>query len=116
MINPANFVDKGFLHTRYSTHPGIMAIPKEEGRMDNAEAKRHRLVLIFQYGQKAMQWTQARDAQVRDELRKIEKELGMTAEEIMDEALRNTDIFRQHHRPVGHGSGRPEETPDTSGQ
>lgn len=79
--------------------------------MDNAEAKRQRLVLIFQYGQKAMQWTL-----IHDELRKIEKELGMTAEEIMDEALRNTDIFQQHHRPAGHGAGGPEETPDTSGQ
>lgn len=84
--------------------------------MDNAEAKRQRLILIFQYGQKAMQWTLTRNTQIRDELRKIEKELGMTAEEIMDEAMRNTDLSRQHGRPVGHGVSGNEKDPDTSVQ
>lgn len=79
--------------------------------MDNAEAKRQRLALIFQYGQKAMQWTL-----IHDELRKIEKDLGMTAKEIMDEAMRNTDLSRQHGRPVGHGASRNEKDPDTSDQ
>ncbi len=77
--------------------------------MDNADVKRQRLALIFQYGQKAMQWSL-----IHDELRKIEKDLGMTAEEIMDEAMRNTDITRQHGRPVGHGVSVNEKDSDTS--
>lgn len=84
--------------------------------MDSADVKKQRLVLIFQYGQKAMQWMLTRDVQIRDELRKIEKDLGMTAEEIMDEAMRNTDIFRQNGQNVGHGVNGNEKDPDTSDQ
>jgi hypothetical protein len=63
-----------------------------------------------------MQWTLTRDTQIRDELRKIEKYLGMTAEEIMDETMRNTDIFRQHRQNVGHGVNGNEKDRDTSDQ
>jgi len=78
--------------------------------------KDHKLALIFRYGRLAMQWTLTRDTQIRDELRKIEKDLGMTAEEIMDETMRNTDIFRQHGQNVGHGVNGNEKDPDTSDQ
>ena len=79
--------------------------------------KDHKLALIFRYGRLAMQSTQTRDGYpIRDELRKIEKDLGMTAEEIMDETMRNTDIFRQHGQNVGHGVNGNEKDPDTSDQ
>ncbi len=84
--------------------------------MSDADMKNPKLALIFRYGRLAMQWTQTRDARIRDELRKIEKELGMTAEEIMDEAMRNTDHFRQHGRPVGRGVSGNEKPPGTSDQ
>ncbi len=84
--------------------------------MSDTGMKDHRLALIFQYGQKAMQWTLTRDPHIRDELHKIEKELGITAEEIMDEAMRNTDRFRQHGQNVGHGVSGNEKDPDTSDQ
>lgn len=84
--------------------------------MSDTDMKNPKLALIFRYGKLTMQWTLTRDTRIRDELRKIEKDLGMTTEEIMDEAMRNTDRFRQHHQPAGHGTGGPEETPDTSGQ
>lgn len=78
--------------------------------------KDHKLALIFRYAKLAMQWSLTRDTQIRDELRKIEKDLGMTAEEIMDEAMRNTDIFRQHGQNVGHEVNGNEKDPDTSDQ
>lgn len=76
----------------------------------------HKLALIFRYAKLAMQWTLTRDARIRDELRQIEKDLGMTAEEIMDEALRNTDSLQQHGQNVDHGVGKNEKKPDTSDQ
>ncbi len=82
--------------------------------MSDTDMKNHKLALIFRYAKLAMQWTLTRDARIRAELRKIENDLGMTAEEIMDEAMRNTDRFRQHGQNVGHGISGNEKDPDTS--
>ena len=51
---------------------------------------------LFRYGQLAMQYTKNKDPNIAQQLREIEKELGMDAKEVMDEVMRHTDIFAVH--------------------
>lgn len=48
---------------------------------------------IFRYARLAANYNQSRSSKIAAELRKIEQELGMTAEAIMDQAMRKTDVI-----------------------
>lgn len=50
---------------------------------------------VFEYAKLSGQYAQTKDVAIRQQLREIEQELGMSAEEIMDLALRNTDLFNK---------------------
>lgn len=51
---------------------------------------------MFQYAQLAMEYAKNKSPDIARQLREIEKDLNMSAEEIMDEVMRQTDIFAVH--------------------
>lgn len=57
--------------------------------------KQRGLARIFQYAKLAMRYTLTHDSRVLGKQAKIRENLGMTDEEIMDEAVRNTDLFKR---------------------
>lgn len=51
---------------------------------------------MVRYAQLAMKYTESKSPDIARQLREIEKELNMSAEEIMDEVMRHTEIFAVH--------------------